>query len=69
MTKNATGKDLPDGLIGIQFDDDRGFVCAGCIKDDEDIDDESKCTSIFKTDGWFDGEICARCNTLVGEKA
>lgn len=62
-----TDKDLPEGLIGVLFDhpDPRGFICVECIEDDEDINDESKCTTIFDRDHWFTGEICTRCKTLV----
>lgn len=52
-------KPLPDGLLGVMFDDDRGFVCTQHLKKDEDIDGENNVT-VFDTDGWFEGATCER---------
>jgi hypothetical protein len=60
---------LPDGLLGILFDrqgdDDGGFVCTDCIKDDDNTDDETKCTPILDYDTWFHGAVCIRCKEHV----
>lgn len=59
---------LPDGLLGIIFDDKRGFVGVDCLTDEDDIDDEKKCTAIFDYDKWFIGDICRRCKRHVGSR-
>lgn len=60
MIKNG----FPEGFLGV-YDQDNDFICVGCIKDDEDVDDEAKFTAILATDAWFKGEICDRCEKLI----
>lgn len=58
--------DLPEGLLGVLFNDDRGFVGAACcLTDEDDIDDGDKCTTIFDYDKWFAGDLCTRCHIFV----
>lgn len=57
--------ELPEGLLGVLFDDERGFVGADCLKDDDKISDESVCTPVFDYDTWFTGDVCKRCENLV----
>ncbi len=59
-------EELPEGLIGILFDDPRGFVCTEHLEKGEDISDEHKCTAIFDYDQWFTGDMCKRGSHLVG---
>jgi hypothetical protein len=59
---------LPDGLIGVLFDDDRGFVGENCLTDADDIDDEGKCTPVFDYDTWFTGDVCTRCQNLMSPR-
>ena len=62
---NQQGLEYPDGLIGVLFDDERGFVEKGCLKDDEDISDESTCTLIFDYDDWWEPTLCNRCKANI----
>ena len=52
---------LPDQLLGVLFDDERGFVETACLTEEDDISDEQKCTLMFEYDEWFEDTLCNRC--------
>jgi hypothetical protein len=52
-------------LLGVQ-DARADFFCAKCATEKNvDVNDE-KNTCIYDTDEWFQGEICAACERLIG---
>ena len=60
VNRLARDNGLPTECIGVQFADDRDFVCVDCIKFGDSVN-ESDDTTVMQGDGWFPGALCTRC--------
>lgn len=55
---------MPEGLLGVLFPGERGFIGVNCLTEADNIDNP-ECTTVFDYDEWFTGEICTRCHRLT----
>lgn len=51
-------------LLGVQTKGAK-FYCASCAKTNKVDEDDAENICIYDGDEWFEGEICATCNTLI----